>query len=291
MQHGLPGRRMKRLFISFYMAFLAIGFLVWLFITVTHFSYAYLGALVGSLSGCLYFIGIYTFDKSSNNLNRTRYYSLLNYAGLVMVLFSLYNNPEPVHYLGALYAGLSLVMWEKYLNWYSVFDDRQIAIEIDKTLPNQGTLDLNGQAVKVASLLKAPAVWLFYRGNWCPFCVAQVKELAAHYQKIKALGYQINLVSNQNQVHTQSLGESIGVDANFFEDRNAEYSKTLGLLDKGGLPLGLELLKYQSDVLYPAIIITDKRGIVRFFDVTDNYRDRPESAVILDELKRYKGVG
>lgn len=246
---------------------------------------------MSAFAGMLYFIGIYTFDKSSNNLNRTRYYGILIYAGLVMVLFSLYKNPVPVHYFAGGFAALSLVMWQKYLNWYSAFDDRQIAIEIDKTLPSQGTLNLNGQAVKVASLLKAPTVWLFYRGNWCPFCVAQVNELAAHYQEIKALGYQINLVSNQNQVHTQSLGESIGVDANFFEDRNAEYSKTLGLLDKGGLPLGLEVLKYQSDVLYPAIIITDKRGIVRFFEVTDNYRDRPESAVILDELKRYKGVG
>jgi peroxiredoxin len=282
---------MKRLFISFFVAFLIIGFFGWLYLTIFYYSVAYLGAFISAFSGIFYFAGIYTFDKSSSNISKTNPYGIINYLGLIIVLFSLYQNPEPVHYFAGAYAALNLVMWQKYLAWYSAFGERNLAIEIDKKLLSKGILHLNGSAVQVGSLLAKPSVWLFYRGNWCPFCVAQVKELVAHYQEIEALGYQINLVSNQNQEHTQSLGNSLNIHANFFVDENAEYSKALGLFDKGGLPLGLELLDYQSDVLYPAIIITDRNGIVRFFDVTDNYRDRPEAALILEELKRFKGVG
>ncbi len=278
---------MKRIFISAFVGFIAFGFFLWSYLVLAHFSLAYLGALIGSVSGLLYFLGIYTFGKSSNNIAKTSYYGFGVYVGLIVVMFSLYQNPIPVQYFAGLYAALNLVMWQKYLNWYSVYGERDINILVDKELKTKGNVLLNGDVVSASTLLEKPSVWIFFRGNWCPFCVAQVEEVAGQYNQITELGYSINFVSNQNEIHTQSLANKLGVDVNFVIDTNSTFSKNLGLQDDAGLPWGLTVLNYKTEVLYPAIIITDKKGIVRFFDVTDNYRDRMPTEQIIEELQRF----
>ena len=55
-------------------------------------------------------------------------------------------------------------------------------------LPDFVLRDAQGQAVTSAYLFKQPMVLIFYRGNWCPFCMAQVKELAQRYRDIEGLG-------------------------------------------------------------------------------------------------------
>ena len=277
----------KRLFISFFIFYLVAGFVVWGTFIFEQFSYAFLGAFLSAFSGVIYFIGIYTFDRSSNNIARTKYYGFINYAGLLLVVINLTDHPEPLHYVAGFYAGLNLVMWDKYVRWYSVYGERNVAVKIDKKLPAKGNLFLNGEEIAASSICEKPAVWIFYRGNWCPFCVAHINEVVAKYQEISALGFQINFVSTQNETHTKSLGDKFGLEANFLFDKDGTFSSTLGMTDPTGLPFGLEVFNYQSPVLYPAIIITDKNGVVRFFDVTDNYRDRMAAELILEELRRF----
>ena len=77
------------------------------------------------------------------------------------------------------------------------------------------------------------------------------------------------------------------VGFHFLTDKNNSAAKQLGILDKGALPLGFQLLRYDSDVVMPTVIITDKSGKIIFVDLTDNYRVRPEPETflkILDEV-------
>ncbi|NJN00349.1 MAG: redoxin domain-containing protein, partial [Aquincola sp.] len=53
-----------------------------------------------------------------------------------------------------------------------------------------------GDAVRLHALVKQkPAVLVFYRGNWCPLCVAQLRELASRQEDLTALGAKVILVS------------------------------------------------------------------------------------------------
>ena len=110
--------------------------------------------------------------------------------------------------------------------------------------------------------------------------------MALNFEAFEKLGYSLNFVSNQKEQRSNSLARQFNPNIHFINDERSAFSKSLGLLDKKGLPLGLEVFGFRSDVIYPAVIVTDEKGFVRYFDVTDNYRDRPEVNTILSELEQ-----
>lgn len=275
---------MKRVFITMYITFLVLGFLIFLIFNLLDFNNAYLGGLVSAAGGVAYFVGIYTFDKRSNNMSTIKYYGLALFAGLLITMSSLYEDPQPVHYLAMAYGGLNLFFWDYYRNKYSVFKERSPRLTIDKPLP-AGKLFHHNKEVSVSELKEKPVVWFFYRGNWCPFCVAQIEEVVNSFEEIKKLGYAVAFVSNQPQERNESLEKKLGSEVLFLEDKKGVYANTLGLLEEEGLPIGLEVFGYESDVMYPAVLISGKKGKLLYYDLTENYRDRPLVSVILSELK------
>ena len=53
----------------------------------------------------------------------------------------------------------------------------------------------------------------------------------------------------------------------------------------GATPAGLELLGFPADAAVPTVIVIDAEGIVRFIEVADNYRLRPDPQVYLPYLR------
>jgi hypothetical protein len=67
-------------------------------------------------------------------------------------------------------------------------------------------------------------------------------------------------------------------------------AKQLGIFAKDGLPTGLQALGYDSDTVWPAVLITDAQGEIRFVDLTDNYRVRPEPSSFFAVFDRIDGT-
>ena len=55
-------------------------------------------------------------------------------------------------------------------------------------LPEFSAIHEDGTTVNSSDLIGRPAVILFVRGNWCPFCSKQVEEITSHYKTISDLG-------------------------------------------------------------------------------------------------------
>ena len=84
----------------------------------------------------------------------------------------------PLMVAGALWAAHLI-----YLFGYSRFGrEKSSRIEVGSEMPNVVFSDIDGQPVSTADLRGAPAVLLFFRGNWCPLCMAQIREVAASYR-------------------------------------------------------------------------------------------------------------
>lgn len=172
-----------------------------------------------------------------------------------------------------------------YIFWYSRFDARAAGpLGVGRMLP-EFTLDgPDGRTLRSDELTQRPALWVFYRGNWCPFCMAQIREIAAQYRELAARGADIVLVSPQPQSHTQDLARRFEVPMRFLTDRDNRAAGRLGILAEGGLPLGMQALGYDSDVPLPTVFITAPGGKILYSDLTENYRIRPEPAEFLRAL-------
>ncbi len=180
---------------------------------------------------------------------------------------------------------ISLVLaigWFLYLTWYSKFEKRdQNTIQVGRKLPHITFENIEKQKVSLTTFNSDYKVLLFFRGNWCPLCMAQIKEIANEYQELATRNAEVFLISSQPHEFTESLAKKYDVPFNYLIDVNNENAKKLNILHENGLPMGFQVFGYTSDVVMPTVIITNKANDVIFADLTDNYRVRPEPATFL----------
>lgn len=179
-----------------------------------------------------------------------------------------------------------------YAYWFSTYGGRQPSakLKIGSTLPGFTVRNADGATVTSAQLTDKPAILIFFRGNWCPLCMAQIKELASRYRDISALGVRVALISPQPHSNTEALAKKFGVEFDFITDEGNAAACALGIAHAHGLPMGMQMLGYDSETVLPTVIITGKDGKVIWTHETDNYRIRPEPGVYLEVLRRHKVI-
>jgi peroxiredoxin len=172
-----------------------------------------------------------------------------------------------------------------YDYWYSSFNDRKSdQLEPGQLLPSFELTNVAGDTVTSSALTDRATVWIFYRGNWCPLCMAQIKEVAAQYKELEDLGVRVALVSPQPHKFTEGLAKKFDVNFDFLTDKGNQAARALGIAHAFGLPMGMQVLGYSSETVMPTVIITEAGGRILWVDETDNYRVRPEPGTYLDVL-------
>ena len=206
--------------------------------------------------------------------------------GLAAVSYQL-NQPGAVDAL--IYAAVGLGGFLLYIKWYSVFSDRDsAALETGRTLPVFDLENADGSAISSDYFAGKTTLLMFYRGNWCPLCMAQIKEIAARYRELSERGVEIVLISPQPHTHTAKLAGRFDVPFRFLVDPGGKAGEALGIAAPGGLPLGMELFGYDQDTVMPTVIIVNAEGEILFADQTDNYRMRPEPDTLLRILDEHR---
>ncbi len=188
--------------------------------------------------------------------------------------------------LELLLAAAGLAAFTLYNFWYSELQapDNQ-ALEPGQPLPEFSLRTVDGEAVPSTELATGPSFILFYRGNWCPFCMAQIKELVASYAEIESRGVKVVLVSSQPQKKTAMLTGRFSVNFRFLMDPGGAAARALGICVKGGLPMGLGMMGYEADTVMPTIILVGSDGRIVKTVISDNYRVRPEPDTLIGMLE------
>ena len=240
---------------------------------------SWVGLALAAFAPLAFFIKAFLF-KLPRTPRHPLEYSILGGLGLVMTLAisSRYGQAAGAIHV---WAGTTLLAWLIYLRWYSVFRSRDTQLlKVGSQLPEFPLESLDGITVSSRDFMSRPHLLLFYRGNWCPFCTAQIEELAASYQRLEKMGLTVVLISPQPIEKNQQLAARFQIPIIFLRDPDGKAGKQLGIQHEWGTPMGLQLLGYESDSVLPTLLITDAKGYIIFSDQTDNYRVRPELADI-----------
>ncbi|MEE4161007.1 MAG: redoxin domain-containing protein [Woeseiaceae bacterium] len=142
----------------------------------------------------------------------------------------------------------------------------------------------DGNRIDSTSLEGAPAVILFVRGSWCPFCSAQVEDLTKYYKDIVDLGARLIFVTPAPLETTRRVAEMFGVDFEFWLDEDLSAAKALKLLHRRGVPAA-EKPGYGSDTVWPTSLVVDAGGTIRFVELSKHIVDRPEPRTLLRSLR------
>lgn len=168
--------------------------------------------------------------------------------------------------------------------WYSRFGRKNSAqLAVGNTLPTFVMEDAKGSEVSSDSFRGTPTIFMFFRGNWCPLCMAQIKEVADRYNELESLGAKMVLVAPQSHKNTKELAERFKVNFTYLCDPDRKAAKALDIEHISGTPMGIS--GYDADTVLPTVIVVDAAGTILMADQTDNYRVRPEPDTFLNVLK------
>jgi peroxiredoxin len=143
-----------------------------------------------------------------------------------------------------------------------------------------------------AAIGGGPAVLVFYRGGWCPYCNVQLSGLRLIREPLQALGYQLIAISPDRP---EALRESLAnaeLDYTLLSDAKAEAMISFGLAFRVDAETQEQYRGYGIDLAaaagedhgllpVPAVYIVDGEGVLQFSYVHPDYRVRlPEAAVL-----------
>jgi peroxiredoxin len=242
------------------------------------------GAAISIWPACFFFIRLFMSPvaRTSANLN-----GLMAYAGLgLMVGLLTYTKNADAVWFFLYHCGLGVSGLLLYVHWYSHLGRAPSeALQDGSSLPEFELKKSDGSAWRSSESNNYPALMLFFRGNWCPLCMAQIKEIAGLYQQLEQMGVSVLLVSPQPEKHTQALAAKFDVNFSFLIDQKGAVAAQLGIDAKQGTPKGMEALGYESDTVLPTAIAIDAQGKIIWTDQTDNYRVRPEPQMFIDVFR------
>lgn len=162
--------------------------------------------------------------------------------------------------------------------------------------------DANGLPVSLAEILATgPAVVVFYRGGWCPYCNIALRAYQA--ELIPELDrFDATLVAISPQPPDKSLTTAEKAELTFrvLSDRGAKVARELGItfepaesVLEAQRALGLDLRDFNATetatLPMPTVLVVDRDRSVRFADVHADYTSRTEVRVIIEALEQLTG--
>ena len=158
------------------------------------------------------------------------------------------------------------------------------ALLTGQPLPEFTAVDEKGNPVSSSNLIGTPAVLLFVRGTWCPFCSRQVEGLTKYYKEITASGARLILLTPQPLETTRRVADFFEVEFEFWLDESLHVTKQLGLLLPAGVPDDYRK-EYGEDTVWPASLVIDAEGIIRYSGISKFIVDRPNPEKLLRVVK------
>lgn len=163
----------------------------------------------------------------------------------------------------------------------------------DFTLP-----DAHGSPVSLGELLTdGPAVIVFYRGGWCPYCNLALRAYQAELlPELDRYSARLVAISPQGPEKSLRTTEKARLAFTVLSDAGAETARSLGIAFEPASDvlaaqreLGLDLRKFNASgsaaLPMPTVLIVDKERMVRFADTHADYTARTEVVDILAALR------
>ena len=173
-------------------------------------------------------------------------------------------------------------------------------LALGEQAPEFSLPDAVGRAVSASRLSAGPVVLVFYRGEWCPYCNANLRALQAALPDIASRGASLIAVSPQSPDHSLSITEKAelafdvlsDVDQAVIRAYKLQFTVPADLQDLHVNVFQVDLPDHNADRSWqlpvPATFVIDRDRVVHAAHVSADYRTRMEPSDILaalDELK------
>jgi peroxiredoxin len=170
-------------------------------------------------------------------------------------------------------------------------------VSVGDTLASFTLSDATDSPVSLDQLVaNGPAVIVFYRGGWCPYCNLALRTYQRELvPELSAFGARLVAISPQSPDQSLSTVEKAELDFTVLSDPGNRVAKSIGIVFQQAddvldaqRTLGLDLAAVNAEgstqLPRPTVLIVDQDRVVRFVDVQPDYTARTEVVDILAAL-------
>lgn len=173
------------------------------------------------------------------------------------------------------------------------------AVAVGDTVRDAELVQADGTTTTLAAALGGtPAVLVFYRGAWCPYCNIALQT----YQRdllptLRDQGVGLVAISPQTPEGSQQAVQNGGLEFTVLSDPANVLIRELGILTEPSgearqahTALGFDVADSNADatgdIPFPTVLVVDADRVVRFADVHVDYTTRTEVPTILEAVAR-----
>jgi peroxiredoxin len=170
-------------------------------------------------------------------------------------------------------------------------------VEVGSEAPDAAIHTAEGKRAQLSGVIDGqPAVLIFYRGGWCPYCTRQLEGLIDVTGDLEQLGVQIIALSPDNPDNTAAAARESNLPYTLLSDAEANAAKAYGVAFKVdsagyerlmGFGIDLEAASGQTHHLLPvpAVFLIDGSGVIQFRHFDPDYRKRLAPGDLLKAAK------
>lgn len=166
-------------------------------------------------------------------------------------------------------------------------------LKIGLKMPEISLLDSTGAQYELTkSLANGPAILVFYRGGWCPYCNSQLAGLGKIEPELLKMGYRIFAISPDAPAALSKTLVKQGLPYKLLSDSKMTATTALGLAYKVDAETvgkyknyGIDLGKSANLLPVPALYMVGSDGIVDFSYVNPDYKTRMPEELVLAAAK------
>ena len=149
-----------------------------------------------------------------------------------------------------------------------------IKIAAGQVAPDFTLKDIAGKPVQLSAFRgKSNVMLLFYRGQWCPFCIGHLEDIQSLFPDLPNYNTILLAISPDDRDDLQKMADRFDVPYTFLSDADLAVAERYGIRRDESLP-------------HPAVILINRQGEVVWFYVGENYRQRPSASQIREVLDR-----
>lgn len=144
-----------------------------------------------------------------------------------------------------------------------------------------------------AAVAAKPTVLIFYRGGWCPYCNAHLRDLQGSEPALHAMGYQILAVSAEPPAALRQTLTDAKLSYTLLSDASLEIATRFGLRYKLKEDYasrirarGALAADNPGYLLTPGAFVLDRKGHVHFAYVNTNYAVRVRQDALLEAARQ-----
>ncbi len=171
------------------------------------------------------------------------------------------------------------------------------AIKVGDQLESFTLDDASGAPVSLDQIVEAgPAVIVFYRGGWCPYCNLALRTYQDELlPQLDTFDGRLVAISPQSPDESLSTVEKAALEFTVLSDPGSRLAQRIGIAFQQAdevlaaqRQLGLDLAQVNAEgstrLPRPTVLIVDRDHVVRFVDVQPDYTARTEVADIIAAL-------